>query len=425
MDASADQQTQGGLLMKTWIRYAAAAAVLTAALSANVQADSAGMKAEEYLSEYFNIKPFTAEDADPDTVNAALTALGGESLDTEASDHEAIIAEGIRLAGLEELALSYENDANPGKRDDVLKREGVTAEKEEYAPYIAAALDLGLIENGTDGKTDPEEFLYRCIEIGGKGRRYIGRVNDPNILSELSTALNGFMLFDEKDLTELGNEIVLSGATTGYSLKYNKFDAHFLADYTLRYSHSDYRHAIQLIGLLRSEGMDAYIQIEPKVSVYEYMADWGDPGEPTPTYAVREAEDGRYLCYAIEYDMELEFDTRKDKEAFHKVIEDYAKKYDDRVDEDGNVTAKLLAESWWQPLYSSLTRMENDEFGELVDNVVYDKSGEYSIHPFSLPDKSGEIMAKAKEIAPDLEVNPVTVYANPAFVRYLTGEDHQ
>ena len=412
-------------MMKRCFKYSALTAVMVLALAGSVRADTEETKAEEYLSEYYNIEPFSAEDDDLAAVNAALTALGGQALEGDTVDPEAFIAEGIRIAGLEELALSYENNANPDKALDILDREEVTVENEEYAPYVACALDLGLLDvSGADDGV-MEEYLYRCAEISGMGRHYIGRVSDPEILNRIQTIMNEMVLFDEKTLSDLGKEIVLSGATTGYGLKYSEYDAHFLADYTIKYGHSDYRHAVQLVGLLRSEGMDAYIQIEPKISVYEYMTEWGDPGEPTPTYAVVEAEEGRYLCYAVEYDMELEFDTTEDREAFHQLIEDYAKKYDDRVDGDGNVTARLLAGSWWQPLYSSLTPMENEEFSELVDNIIYDSTGAYSIHPFSLPEKSEEIVEKAKEIAPELEVSPVTIYVNPAFRRYITGEDYQ
>ena len=411
--------------MKIWMKCTMLALLSSIALCPEAMADENYTKAEEYLSEYCNVGPFSAEDGDPGAVNAALTALGGEALKTETVDHEAVIAEGIRIAGLEELAQSYGNDADPTKADDVLEREGATVENEEYAPYIACALDLGLIDLDMQGKEDAEVFLYRCMEISGNGRHYIGRISDENILSELRSALDGFELFDNEILSELGTDIVLSGAATGYSLKFSPYEAHFLDDYTIRYGHSDYQHAAQLVGLLKSKGMDGYVQLEPKVSVYEYLPEWGDPGEPTPTYKVKEEEDGRYLCYAMEYDMAIEFDSREEKEAFHSVIDDYAKKYDDRVDEDGNVTAKLLAESWWQPLYSSLAPMENEEYGELVDNTVYDSTGMYSIHSFSVPEKAEEIAKMVEEDAPDLEVNRVTVYVNPAFIRYITGEDHQ
>lgn len=411
--------------MRIWSKYAGIFAAAIIAVSGAVCADTGETKAAEYLSEYYNVEPFSIdEDTDADAVNAVLTALGGKAIEGEFSN-EAVIAEGIRLAGMEELALSYENEADPDKAKEVLEREGVTAEHEEYAPYIACALDLGLIESGAEGKTDPEEFLYRCMEIGGKGRHYVGRIQDENILSEMQTVMNEFVLFNNEQLTELGNLLVLGGTTTGYNLQYNKYRANFLADYTIMYGHDSFQHAVQLIGLLKSEGMDGYIQVKPKASVYEYMPEWGEPSEPTPTYAVREAAGGRYLCFAVEYDMEIEFDTKEEKEAFHQLIEDYAKKYDDRVDEDGNITAKLLAGSFWQPLYSSLTSMESEEYGEVADNVVYDKTGEYSLHSYSLPEKAGEIAEKVKELAPDLEAGPVTIYANPAFIRYLTGEDHQ
>ncbi len=103
----------------------------------------------------------------------------------------------------------------------------------------------------------------------------------------------------------------------------------------------------------------------------------------------------------------------------------YAKKYDDRVDENDNVTAKLLADSWWQPLYSSGMPMENPEFVEMIDNVVYDRTSKYSIHSFSLPEDAEKVANKVTEIAPNLNMSPFIIYVNPAFMRYVTGEDHQ
>ena len=63
------------------------------------------------------------------------------------------------------------------------------------------------------------------------------------------------IIFDDEQLTELGTEIVLRGATTGYNLKYAGYDARFLEEYTLKYGHSDYTHALQLVALLDSEGI--------------------------------------------------------------------------------------------------------------------------------------------------------------------------
>ena len=390
------------------------------AVFADDSIDTSYTKADEYLSEYFNIEK--SEDVSLDSVNKMLDALGGEEIEADALTDEEIIAAGIELAGLEELALTYVSDKAPDKAAATLEAYGAEA-SEEYAPYIACALDQGLIKE--TAVPDVADYFYRCTEAGGNARRYIGRVSDDNILEKLHTELSSYTLFENEELNALGVDIVLSGATTGYGLKYAGNDARFLSEYTLQYGHSDEAHAAQLIGLLRSEGVDAYVQAEPKISVYEYLPDWGDPGEPTPTYKVVEADEDRYLCYAAEYDLQLEFDTVEEKEAFHDLIETYAKKYDDSFDEDGNLTALLLDGSWWQPLYSSKTPVQNEEFGELIDNVIYDASGEYSIHSFSIPENTAAIEEETARIAPDLSVSQIPIYANPAFIRYITGEDYQ
>ena len=69
------------------------------------------------------------------------------------------------------------------------------------------------------------------------------------------------------------------------------------------------------------------MQLEPKVSIYEYLLEWGPvPKEATPTYAVKQVKDDLYLTYAIEYDLKLEFDNKEDMIRFDDVINQYAKK---------------------------------------------------------------------------------------------------
>ena len=377
-------------------------------------------KAEEYLLSYYGIEP--GQEITLESVNGMLKAVGGEPIEAETLSDGAVIEAGIKLAGLDELAQSYLNDAVPDKAAKVLEANGILTE-EEYVPYVACAADLELYAKDTP--FDVETFLYRCLEIAGKGRHYLGRVTDADLMEEMRAVLDSMSIFDNWELDALGTELVMDGIVTGYGLKYAGYDARFLDAYTLKYSHSDYQHAIQLVGLLRSEGMDAYVQIEPKVSIYEYLKEWGTPAAPSPTYAVQQTDNGRYLCYSVEYDLMIEFDSADDKEKFHGLIETYAKKYDDRVDENGNVTAKLLAESFWQPLYSSGTPMRNDEYREMIDNTIYDRTGKYSIHTFTLTEGADAVVDKVGEIAPELTMSPFKVYVNPAFVRYITGEDHQ
>ena len=408
--------------MKNLFRVLALAIVLILAMAGVALAD--GEKPAEYLESFFGIAPFEDE-VSLDAFNAALEALGQEPVEGDALTLEAAATAAVKLAGMEQLALSYIHDDAPDKAANVLADEEIAVD-EEYAPYVACALDLDLVD--ADDELDGEalsEMLYEALAMGGNARRTIGRVSDDEILEKLASAMDSFIIFDDEQLTELGTEIVLRGATTGYNLKYAGYDARFLEEYTLKYGHSDYTHALQLVALLDSEGIDAWIQLEPKVSVYEYMLDWGEPGEPTPTYAVLQVTDDRYLCYAVEYDMMLEFDSLEDKEAFHDIIETYAKKYDDSFDADGNLTEKLIAGAWWQPLYSSTTEMENEEFGLLYDNIVYDAEGMFSIHPFSLPENTQAIADVVAEVAPELTVSPVAIYVNPAFMRYITGSDYQ
>lgn len=411
--------------MNRLLKVLALALVLT--LSMTVLAFAEEDRAAEYLAEYYNVN-FEGE-VTVEAFNDALSALGAAPVEVETLTLADAVVAAIKVADMEQLAISYIHDDVPEKAANVLAEEGVTVD-EAYAPYVACALDLDLVDDDADFAAavtaeQAAELLYDAAEMAGKGRHFIGRVSDDDILVNLRSALDSFIIFDNEQLTNLGTEIVLRGATTGYNLKYAGYDANFLEEYTLKYGHSSYTHAVQLIALMESEGYDAYIQIEPKVSVYEHLLEWGAPGAPTPTSATRQATEDRWLTYAIEYDMMLEFETLEEKESFHQLIETYAKKYDESYDEEGNMVEKLISGAWWQPLYSSTVEMENEEFGLLYDNVVYDETGMYSIHPFSLPENTEAIAAVVAEVAPELSVSLVEIHVNPAFYRYITGTSHQ
>lgn len=398
--------------------------VLTALLCLVLFQTSAMAKenAAAYLEEYYGIT-FAGDNVSVEDFNAALTVLGADPLDVETLTLADAAVGAVQLADMEELALAY-----AGKADAILADEEVRVD-EKYAPYVAIALEQDLVDDddnfrGPLSARSAAKLLYRAAEISGKGRNYIGRVSDDDILARLRSTINGIAIFDNEVLGNAGIEILANGATTGYSMKYAGYDARFLEENTLRYGHDSAAHVMQLIGLLKAQNLDAYVQVEPKVSVYEYMLDWGEPSDPTPTYEVREIDD-RYYAFAIEFDVALEFDSAAEKESFHDLIETYAKKYDDIVDADGNPTKPLLVSSWWQPLYYSITGMKNAEFKPLVDNVIAYEDSEYSIHSFSVPENSEAVAEAAQSIDDELVVTPRTIIVNPAFYRYITGEDHQ
>lgn len=387
----------------------------------------ANENAAAYLKEYFGVS-FDGE-VTAEAYNAALTAMDAEPLDGETFTLADAVISAVRLAGMEEMAKAFVNEADPGKAAKILADEHISAD-EAYQPYIACALELDLVSDDADfsGPVSAETaavMLYRAAEISGKGRHYIGRLSDDSILVNARSAMDSDFNFDDVKLDGAGLNILVKEATTGYSLKYSRYDARFIEENTLRYGHDNITHLVQLIQLLKSEDFDAYVQVEPKVSVYEYMPEWGLPKSDTPTYAVKELVDGRYFAFAMEYELVLEFDTAEEKNKFHDLVEAYAKKYDDRVDADGNIIKELLYNSFWQPLYYSVTEMDGDVYEEMIDNVVMGADGYFSIHSFSLADKTDAVAEAVREIAPELNTDQRTVYVNPAFYRYITGIDYQ
>lgn len=378
-----------------------------------------------YLKEYFGVEV----GANPDAASFLedLKKVAGDEiapLEGELTWAAAVQA-AVSAADYEELALSYPKE----KTAERLKAHGVSEGdmEEAYQAALACALDVSLISE-EDGKraaageaftaADEERLLMRVAEANGDGRNYLGRASEPEIYGKLDQAWNSFIIFDDGQLSQVGKEAVEQQVSTGYGIKSAAYNARFLPELTLQYGHSDIKHAHQLIGLLNSEDIDAKVQLEPKISIYQYLLEWGPIPEATPTYEVKQFGD-LYLVYAVEYDLMLEFDNTEDMLRFDSVIYDFAKK------NEGNEEAVgLIFGSWWQPLYSTTrTDMPEEEYHLMFDCVV--TNGIYSIHPFALPENKDHVMEKLKEMSGGLEVEAVERYCNTAFYHYLKGEDYQ
>lgn len=372
-----------------------------------------------YLKEYFGIAPMTGT-VSWSTWSAALNKVNGSSASgsgtlTPASAAKSLVA----LANLTELAENYKAETAAA----TCKRYGTVSAAD--AKYVACALDTGLIPTtvnltaALDGNT-ASALLMNAVETAGLGRNYIGYSSDADIGARLVSTWNSFTLFDDQTLSDLGVQVVTSGATTGYNLKYDGYSARFLKENTIQYGHSDITHAVQLMGLLNREGLVAKVQLEPKVSVYQYLLEWSDGVLPasTPTYEVRKASDDLYLCYAVEYDLMLEFASTADRDAFDKVIMENAKKSDDAPNGEG-----MIYGAWWQPLYSTKVAMPAPAYQQINDVVVRD--GSYTIHPFATNEKLPIVKAAVQKINPSLTLEPTQIWVNAAFYRYLTGSDYQ
>lgn len=376
----------------------------------------------EYLSTYFGITSF-GNSVTSDEFTEALSKVGNmkESKTPQLVYGFDALKLSVIAADFEELATTYSSK----KAASSIRSYNINVEvPSEYTNMVACALDTNLIDAASAQQliknqpvTDQQamELVMSVANINGRTWNFLGYSSDRDIYSKLNKAWKSFGMLDNKKLSEIGKEAVENKVTTGYNIRYSGYDANFLPELTLRYGHSDIKHANQLIGLLNSEGIVAKVQLEPKTSVFEYMLDWGPIPEPTPYYEVKKINDKLYLAYAVEYDLMLEFENINDKRAFDSVIMQYSKKSDKNPKGVG-----MLYGAWWQPLYTSTEEMYGSSYNLIYDNVITD--GEYTFHSFCLPESKKTVAEKLKAIDPSVKVEQPSLWCDAPFYRYLNGD---
>lgn len=324
----------------------------------------------------------------------------------------------VRASGLKEVANTYHQH----KTDAALSKLGLSRSKLQPALVneLAVAIDSGLLPHSwyrairLNESVTPElaaVLVARVLSFHGEysPANYLGYITDEDIYGKVYTSWKNSKLIKDKKMLELVNRGVEQGLITGYNLR-DKDNAHrFDERRTIRYGHSSITHALQLIALLKSEGLNAKIQFEPKTSAYIYLKEWGEPSI-TADFAVSQLDNGKTIAYAKEYDISFEFQTIEQKEVFQPIIFKYAKK--DRENQPG-----LIYDAWWQPLYTSLTPINGYQM--ITDHVITD--GHYEIHTFSLAEKSLAVIAGLRAISPDIQVAAQTVWVDNPFYQYLLG----
>jgi len=232
----------------------------------------------------------------------------------------------------------------------------------------------------------------------------LGNISDKNIIERINRKYSTFKVIEKNSLIDSLNIALAKKLTTGYNIKIKSTYANFNPELSLSYGHNGIKHANQLIALMKSEGLDAKVQIEPKTSAYLHMPDWGEPATPNIVM-----EDGRIVITPLEYDLQFEFKDKADKMKFIQLIDKYAKK--DEVDEEN-----LIYDAWWQPF---LQTEKIDGFEKLIVNIA--SEGEYEAYVLTLPEKSDALI---KELAKNknLKLKTKEVYVNPSFYRFMLGE---
>lgn len=325
----------------------------------------------------------------------------------------------LRASNLQELAFTYPQT----KVDAALSKLGVSASayNSATAQELAAAVDTGLIpadyyaEFSSNQAASPElvnTLLGKVLDLNGEYKQYIGFVSDDDIYSKFIYAYENSNLVEIPTLQPFVDSALKQDVITGYNLKDSRFDANFVSDLTITYGHSNVQHALQLLGLLRSEGIDARVQMEPKTSAYVHRKEWGEPYVDENSKAVL-TENGNYIHYSKEYDLVLEFTNSADKEAFQAIILRYAKK-----NESGQ--PGLIAGAWFQPLFYSLNEPSVEGYKQIANNKIVD--GHYYAQTFSLVEGTDAVIAGFAEIDPEVEVESYHFWVNDAFFNYLNGE---
>ncbi|MFX3634818.1 MAG: hypothetical protein ACE3L7_31860 [Candidatus Pristimantibacillus sp.] len=323
----------------------------------------------------------------------------------------------VKAAELKELASTYSKE----KTEAALKKLNLSAKgiPTSAAQELATAVDTGLlptslyqeIKGRNASAALSEALLVNILSFKGQYKHYIGYTSDDQIFSKLTDAYHTSNLIQAPELQQVVDSALKQALVTGYNLKDARYDANFVDSLTLTYGHDNLKHAIQLIGLLRSEGLNAKVQLEPKTSAFIYLKEWGEPVE-TNDYKVVQIDNGNYIAYAKEYDIKFEFNNAADKTRFQPIILQYAKKNSE--DQTG-----LIASSWWQPLYYSLTELK--EYEQITNNVIVG-SDHYYAQSFSLNKDAAAIVEGFTKLNPSLKIESYKFWVDKPFFNYLNGE---
>ncbi|WGV57654.1 hypothetical protein QIH01_19455 [Brevibacillus brevis] len=330
------------------------------------------------------------------------------------------VSAAAKAAELKELGYTYSEE----KVATALKKAGISYKKGgtltlQAAQELAVAVDTGLVSANAlksasvEGAVTAElasQLLAKVAEFHGSAKNYLGTIADEEIFGKLAQAWNESQIIKAGELQELVDKGLKQNLITGYNLKDAAFDPHFDPQRTITYGHSDIAHAIQLIALLKSEGVDAKVQFEPKTSAFIYLKEWGEPVQ-TADYQVVQIENGNYIAYAKEYDLSLEFDSVEAKKKFQPLVLKYAKR--DQEDMTG-----LLKASWWQPLYHSRTELA--DYAVITNNVL--KDGRYVVQSFSLNEESPKVVEGFQKLNDKVKVETYKFWVDQPFFHYLNGE---
>ena len=307
----------------------------------------------------------------------------------------------IEKLKLQELAKTYPKE----KIEKSLKGyKNIKTESSEALSHKAVLVDLNITSVEMLNKKNYSTITEYVSDFLDNNENSLGNISDKNIFEKVLVKWNDTVPAKDNLLLEKLNVALANGLMTGYNLKNINSYANFDKALSVSYGHNDITHAIQLIALLKSEGVDAKVQLEPKTSAFLHNPNWG-----TPNYDHIILEDGKIVVTPTEYDLKFQFANNNDKIKFTKLVNLYAKK--DSKDQEG-----LIYKSWWQPFIQT-DKIEGYQM--LISHLV--KNGDFEANVLTLPKNSKAFVDFMKK-GSDLKVTTQEVWVNPAFYRFMEGD---
>lgn len=268
------------------------------------------------------------------------------------------------------------------------------------------------------GALDPEDIENRIqatkkldayIRVLGRNHpALMGRIGDvsllPRMASRMAFAREYTELLSADELLEVLGEALGTGVITGYDLRMSGVYDDFPTAHTFIYSQSSLLHISQLVTLLKSEDIDGWVYVTPKVSAFLYRDDWGPASDAVVTLS-----GGIRVVQGREVAVLFQFDSRDDRLRFHEVITRFAKK--DIKDEPG-----LIANAWWQPFYYT----DDELAGFKAINLVVVASDEQEATLTVLAEKTQAVVDALSDKSLSTRVD--RVWVNPPFFRFLNGD---
>jgi hypothetical protein len=317
----------------------------------------------------------------------------------------------LDAAGLGELSATYTRDkvrrcieqTLPGL-DDILK-------DEVGKQSLALAIDMNLIFKGRLMVMDLEaplesDFAYHLLENAQKlrhgGKHFIGHLTDNDIFEKLQERWFRSEEFSCAGLLTVMDGAIRDGVITGCQIKRVKDLANFDESLRIAYSHCNYKHVKQLVGLLVGEGVQAKLQLEPKLSVFLFLREWGVP----PDLDVKDCGDGRFIAHRREFDVVLEFATSQQRDRFKGLVEGHAMR-------EATGGKRLLFDSWVQPLFCSA--VEVGGYSLIAD--LHGGAGDCVVHTYCRVGDGERIMAYFADRS--LPLGRRDVWANDSFCRFI------